>query len=412
MTRGLGRRFWLLYTGESTSAMGTAATAVALPVVALRSTGDVRQAGMAGAALSVGIVLARLPAGVVADRYDRRLLSLAGNTLGVLVLASLALLTAVDRASLPVLLAAAFLVGTIGSALAPVENVTLRTIVQPDLLPSALALIQTRAATAMVAGPLAGMALLGVNAQELFAVDACAYLVSVVCMALLPAMPAAPAGPGRAGRHPLRSATEGIRFIVLTPFLRYAAVNAAMINVVFNGLIIVIIASTSAGTGAGIGVGIQTAALGAGAFGGSLIAASVARRLPPAWGIALGTAVVALALSGFTLVRATWAAAIPLAVAAAAGPVITVVISTVQIGITPNEMQGRVHSGIGFLAQAVSPLGSVLAGLGVRAFGLTATVSGAALAVVLLALAGGLVAARQADPTTADARIPVVTGRG
>ncbi|MFJ1544920.1 hypothetical protein [Streptomyces sp. NPDC088246] len=38
-TRGLGRSFWLLFTGESASALGTAASVIALPVVALRRPG-------------------------------------------------------------------------------------------------------------------------------------------------------------------------------------------------------------------------------------------------------------------------------------------------------------------------------------------------------------------------------------
>ncbi|MFE5094553.1 hypothetical protein ACFRCI_30430 [Streptomyces sp. NPDC056638] len=71
-TRGLGRSFWLLFTGESASALGTAASVIALPVVSLRLTGDVRQAGLTGTALSLGILLARLPAGAIADRCARR----------------------------------------------------------------------------------------------------------------------------------------------------------------------------------------------------------------------------------------------------------------------------------------------------------------------------------------------------
>ncbi|MFC9626884.1 hypothetical protein ACFTXM_45350 [Streptomyces sp. NPDC056930] len=76
-TRGLGRSFRLLFTGKSASALGTAASVIALPVIALpvialRPTGDVRQAGLTGAALSLGILLARLPAGAIADRCARR----------------------------------------------------------------------------------------------------------------------------------------------------------------------------------------------------------------------------------------------------------------------------------------------------------------------------------------------------
>ncbi|GAQ66529.1 MFS transporter [Streptomyces scabiei] len=408
--RSLGRRFWLLFLGESASAVGTAASVVALPLVSFQHSGDVRQAGFISTAMSLGIVLARLPAGVLADRYERRTLLLACNTAGALVLGVLAVLETSDATPLAVLVLAAFLLGTVGSTLAPAENVAVRNFVAADLLPRALALIQSRAAVAMIAGPLVGGVLLKVDAAWVFAADAATYLLAAGCATLLPAG----AGPtAEAHQAPLKATAEGLRFLWRSPFLRYAALNATALNLVFNGLLIVVIANAE-GSGAGeLGVGVQTAALGAGALAGSLVAAPVARRLPPAPGIAGSTAVIAVALLGFATVHSTWGAALSLAVATAAGPVITVVISATQVRITPSELQGRVYSGSGFLAQAVAPLGPLLAASCSHAFGLTATVTGAAVVVLVLALAGGVVAARHAraadrpgdaDPALTEAR--------
>ncbi|WP_338900293.1 MFS transporter [Streptomyces sp. TG1A-60] len=95
---------------------------MALPVVTLHTTGDVRQAGLNSTALSVGIVLARLPAGVIADRYDHRNLLLVNNAIGAGLLGTLTLLLARDTASLWALLAAALLLGAVGSMLAPAET--------------------------------------------------------------------------------------------------------------------------------------------------------------------------------------------------------------------------------------------------------------------------------------------------
>lgn len=392
--RRLGRRFWLLYCGESASAVGTAASVVALPVASFHDTGDVRLAGFVSTALSLGIVLARLPAGVLADRYERRTLLLACNAAGALVLGALAVLEALGAVHWSVMLAAGFLLGAVGSTLAPAENVAVRNFVDAELLPRALALIQSRAATAMIVGPLVAGVLLKVDAGWVFAADACTYLVAACCAVLLPAG----AGPRSEEQPPLAAVVEGLRFLWRSPFLRYGALNAMVLNLVFNGLLIVIIASAD-GSGAGdLGVGVQTAALGAGALAGSLVAAPVARRLPAAPGIAGATAVVAVALLAFATIRSTWGAALLLAVATAAGPVITVVITSTQMRITPVRLQGRVHSGSGFLSQAVAPLGPVLAGAGAHEFGLTPTVAVAATAVLVLAVSGGLVVARHVTP--------------
>ncbi|MFF3276345.1 MFS transporter [Streptomyces chrestomyceticus] len=402
----LGRPFWLLFSGEAASAFGTSASIIALPVIAPQSSGDVREAGLAGTALSAGVLLARLPAGVLADRFDRRALLLGGNLLGGAVLAILALLQGRDALLLPVLTLAALLLGMVGSTLSPAENVAVRNFVPPDLLARALSLIQARSAATLIGGPAAGGVLLATDPVWVFALDAATYLVAAACMAALPSS----ASPHSDKQLTLKAACEGVRFLWRSPFLRYAAVNAAVLNLVFNGLLIVVITAAGGGTQAGSGIGMQTAAIGAGALGGSLIAAPVARRLSAARGIALSTGVVAVALVGFATVRHSGAAALLLAVASASGPVVNVLLVTAQMRMTPAGLQGRVHSGTGFLAQAVSPLGPTLVALCTHAVGLFPTVLGAALLVVLLALVGGVVATRHlhtgptatAGPTTVD----------
>ncbi|GGY11115.1 MFS transporter [Streptomyces hiroshimensis] len=394
----LGRRFWLLFSGEAASAVGTAASVIALPMVAYQVSGDVRHAGFTSTALSLGIVAARLPAGVLADRYPRRTLLLLGNAAGALVLGTLAVLRATGAVHPGALLVAAFLLGAVGSTLAPVENVAVRTFVQANLLPRALALVQSRAALALIIGPLVAGVLLKANAAWVFAADALTYLTAACCAFLLPAK----AGPTGTAQPPLKAVTEGMRFLWRSPFLRYGALNATVLNLVFNGLLIVVIATCDR-TGAGtVAVGVQTACFGAGAVAGSLVAAPVARRLPAGRAIALATAVIALALLGFATVRSTWGAALMLAIATSGGPVITVVLSSMQMRITPPRLQGRVHSASGFLSQAIAPLGPTLAGAGAHAFGLGTTVTAAAALVVLLAVTGWFTTARHA--VAADAQ--------
>ncbi|MFJ9769896.1 MFS transporter [Kitasatospora sp. NPDC101157] len=387
--RALGRSFWLLYGGESASALGTAASVVALPVVALRTSGDIRLAGLAGTALSVGVLLARLPAGAVADRCERRTFLLICDLSGAAVLAALALLASGGAVTLWAVLTAGLLLGAVGSALAPAENVVVRSFVRPEQLPRALALLQTRAAIATIAGPLVGGALLAVHPAWVFAGDAGSYLAAACCTALLPRGVGDRSEAGSARPGLWATLAEGVRFVWQVPFLRYAAVNAAVLNLVFNGLLIVVVAAG----GDVLGVGVLTAALGTGGLAGSVLAPALARWLPPARGIALGTAVVALVLPGFAVTRGHWVAVLPLGIAAAAGPVVTVLIGVAQMDITPPRLQGRVHSGIGFLAQLVAPAGPVLAGLSAHTIGLTGTVAGATAVVMVLAMVGLVITA-------------------
>ncbi|MEU7162669.1 MFS transporter, partial [Streptomyces chrestomyceticus] len=70
--------------------------------------------------------------------------------------------------------------------LTPAENVAVRNLVHPDLLPRALSLMQARTAVSLIAGPVAGGALLTAEPAWVFTLDAATYLLAAACMAALP----------------------------------------------------------------------------------------------------------------------------------------------------------------------------------------------------------------------------------
>ncbi|TGJ95277.1 MFS transporter, partial [Actinotalea fermentans ATCC 43279 = JCM 9966 = DSM 3133] len=72
----------LLMTGLTTESLGAGLALFAVPLVAYSLTGSVLQAGAVAAVGQVGALLATLPAGVVADRVDRRRLVVAASTVG------------------------------------------------------------------------------------------------------------------------------------------------------------------------------------------------------------------------------------------------------------------------------------------------------------------------------------------
>src|SRR5690606_34242282 len=72
------RSYLLLMTGLTAESLGAGVALFAVPLVAYGLTGSVVQAGVVAAVGQVGGLLATLPAGVVADRVDRRRLGVAG----------------------------------------------------------------------------------------------------------------------------------------------------------------------------------------------------------------------------------------------------------------------------------------------------------------------------------------------
>jgi len=66
------REFWLLWVGQATSTLGSASLAIAMPLLVLALTHSPAQAGLVGSVDTGSAVVLLLPAGLVADRMDRR----------------------------------------------------------------------------------------------------------------------------------------------------------------------------------------------------------------------------------------------------------------------------------------------------------------------------------------------------
>ena len=80
-------RFLLLWAGELVSAIGSGLTSFGLGVYVFRQTGSAADMALVTLLAFLPMLLLSVPAGVLADRYDRRLLMMVGDgcsALGIL----------------------------------------------------------------------------------------------------------------------------------------------------------------------------------------------------------------------------------------------------------------------------------------------------------------------------------------
>ena len=85
------RDFTILWTGQTISDLGSQVSMFAFPLVTFAVSGSALWAAVVDAAFLLGMCGALLPAGVLADRVDRRLLMRTASGAGVLLYASLAI---------------------------------------------------------------------------------------------------------------------------------------------------------------------------------------------------------------------------------------------------------------------------------------------------------------------------------
>ncbi|MFE6402507.1 MFS transporter [Streptomyces alboflavus] len=354
------RDFQLLCAGQGLSLLGSGASAIALPLLVLRSTGSPLHVGLVEAVWTGSLALACLPAGPIADRFDRRtvlLLCEAGRAV-----ASAALATAVltGLASLPVLLVAGAVLGFLTAPFNAAVLPLVREVVPESKLPTALAVNQVRGQAAYLLGPVVGGALFSVGASWPFWLDCASYTVSVCCVLALRVRPGAPPG-AREGWWP--SFTTGLRFLWRQRLLRRLTLVASAQNFVFDGVYLAIVVTIARQGVSALSVGMVTATSAVGAMAGVMLAPLAGRRLPSAT-LLLATGVVcAVLVAAMALTSAATALAALLAGCALAVAVSGSVLTLARLRHTPGHLQGRTNSTIGLLFMATPPLGAALAGV-------------------------------------------------
>src|SRR5580700_11308221 len=117
-------RFQTFWTGSMSATLGQAVGDVAYPLAIVTMTGSPGKAALFSALLVAGMLVAGLPAGSLADRYDCQRLALAACGIRTVVAVVVALALAGGWLTLPLLLVSAIVLGA-GQALGSAANLLL-----------------------------------------------------------------------------------------------------------------------------------------------------------------------------------------------------------------------------------------------------------------------------------------------
>jgi len=182
-------RFQALWVGMTSSTLGVSVADIAYPLVILVLTGSPARAGLFAAVQVLGMLIAGLPAGSLADRYDSRLIIVVAEGARTIVTIAVVIALINGWLSLPLLLAAGALLG-IGQAMCTTaRTLLLRAVVPSEQLTAALAQDQVRLNGAAMAGPALGGALYSIRALSHavpFVFTAASFVIALATTALLP----------------------------------------------------------------------------------------------------------------------------------------------------------------------------------------------------------------------------------
>ncbi|OYV61295.1 MAG: hypothetical protein B7Z69_01440, partial [Actinobacteria bacterium 21-73-9] len=385
------RNFRLVWIGQVLSGLGTEFGFLAYPLLILALTGSAVLAGAVATTTSVVAFLVRLPAGALADRWDRRATMIVCDAVRAVTLAALAVLVATHHVTWWVVLVAATIDRVGDTLFTPASNAALPAIVHDSQLESAWAASEGRQYGASLVGPALGGVLYGIARTLPFVADAVSYGVSVATSSALRGR----FTPARdTPRENLwRETVEGVRFTLGNPLLRAIVIQAPLINFAINGALFTVILGLRL-HGASPGVVGLTEAL---AMSGGLVGAVLSSRIQPHLTLTRavnlltvgGTVVLALA----ALVMPSPLVALPLALPLLIAPTANAVLFAAMFRATPEELRGRVTNTLMQLATALAALAPVVAGV------VTERLSASwALGVFAAAMAGAAVVAQRVGP--------------
>ncbi len=254
--------FQLLWTGSAASTVGVAVADVAYPLAILAVTGSSARAGLFAAVQVAGQLLAGLPAGQRADRWDQRRILIVSDTGRALITAVVAAALALGWFTLPLLLAAAALLGGGQAVTGAARLLLVRAVVPPEQLTRALTQDEVRINGASLIGPPLAGALYALRALAHavpFLFTAGSFVVSLLTAVLLKAGPGGPAsletvepggqprGGGQRGSGQRGSGQRGSA-ADRRPGM-FSGMNALLADPVLRAVMLLIMAVNTAGVG-------------------------------------------------------------------------------------------------------------------------------------------------------------------
>jgi MFS family permease len=392
--------FAVLWVGQTISELGSRMSAFVFPILALQLSGSTLVASIAEATYLAGVAVALLPAGVLADRADRRRLMRLTSGAGVFLYGSLVVAGALGHLTIPHLLVVGLLTGVGAGVFSPAEMSAVKDVVSTEDLPTALSQNQARQHVASLLGGPVGGALYGITRWFPFLADAASYAVAFVLLGRLRTdLSAAPAAGTSRVRRDL---VDGFGYIARHRFLRVVLIWSAWVNLTINAIFFVtLVRLVRAGFHPGQ-IGLADAAASVCGVVGAVLAPMIIDRYPT------GRLTVLIAWSWVPLMipLALWNHPLVMAIALGAGlllnPAGNAGIGAYRVATTPDALQGRVTSTMQFTSWSTMPLAPVVGGVLLTSLGGPGAILALTVLTATVALVPTLSASVRSIPRPAD----------
>lgn len=331
------RRIWL---ASLLSNLGLMIQSVGAAWAMTQMTTAADKVALVQTALMLPIMLISMPAGAIADMYDRRVVSLVSLVIALAGAIGLTALTWAGAITPNILLAFCFVIGSGMALFGPAWQASVSEQVPPETLPSAVALNGISYNIARSFGPaIGGIVVAAAGAVAAFAANALCYVPLLVVLFLWRRV----SEPSRLPRERLnRAIISGVRYIANSPSIRIVLARTLVTGIAGGSVsaLMPLVARDLLHGGAQT-YGIMLGAFGMGAVIGALNIGEMRKRMHGEAAIRLcaivmGVAIVAVATSQMAVITA--------AALVVAGAVWMLAVALFNIGVqlsAPRWVAGR-----------------------------------------------------------------------
>jgi len=401
------RNYRLFVAGQGISLIGTWMQQVAMSWLVYRLTGSAMLLGIVGFTSQIPSFLLAPVAGVLADRWEKRRLLFATQTLALIQAALLAVIVLTGMVQIWHIFLLSLFLGMVNAFDIPVrQSFVVQMVDSREDLSNAIALNSSMVHGARLIGPaIAGLLVAGVGEGVCFAINSASYLAVIAALAAMRVAPQ-PSRPER--YHVLRELQEGVCYAFDFKPIRSILLMLALVSLMgmpFSVLIPVFAREVLHGNSDTYGFLI--AASGSGAFAGAFYLASRRSvigldRVIVRAAIFFGTGIAVFAVSTiFTL------SMVSLVVAGFGAMTLVASSNTIIQTIVDEDKRGRVMSFFTMAFIGMTPFGSLIAGVLAGSLGAKQTV----LIGGMCCLAGGMIFFRQLPQLREKIR-PIYIDRG
>jgi MFS family permease len=360
------RDFRLLWTGETTSFLGTSVSELAIPLVAISvlHAGAFAISAMIAAAWVPWVIIG-LPVGAWVDRLPRRRILIVADLVSLAVFVSVPVAAWSGVLTIAQLVAVALISGVAAVFFKTAYRAFLPTLLKRDDLLEANSKLQASEQAANVAGPgVAGLLAQIAGAVTGVLANVISFAVSALCLSQIHVDEPKPEV---RQRHLLREIAEGLRIVASDPLLRANTMFGVVSNLVLAGYQAVLIVFLIRVVGLSSGTtGLMMALISLGGVSGALLAGWAAKTFGTARAVFYGRLV--LTPAGLLIPLTTRGAGLALFIVGSVTIDAVLIAGNVIWGAWaqsyyPRQMRGRISTSISVFAYGVAPVGALLAGL-------------------------------------------------